>query len=595
MSTPTLTEGWPGGQRRLAISYSRFSDPKQAKGDSEDRQARDFRDFCERHNLTPLGQVYADRAKSGYKDEHRKKGKLGQLIAAAKDGGIEPGTVIVVEAWDRLGRLRPDKQTALVAELVQTGVSIGVCRLNDIFTEEDFGTHKWTTLAVFIQLAYQESKQKAERVAASWKKRREKARKDGKLITNLLPAWLELVDGEAKLIPSRGLAMKQIFHLAASGYGQMRIVRALDREKVPAFGEVVIHEGRTRSQFSGKWTRPYIGLILNDRRAMGEFQPRKLDGSPDGPPIPNYFPAAVTEEEFNAARAGQDGRRSRKTDKRGRQITPRDVRYVNTFKGLLKHARDGEGMMMHNKATKKCPETYIINTTGTEGRSRCYTFPYGLFERAILSKLAEIKPRDVLPKAKERQSRADVLRARLQEVRRNLAGLKDELNAGFSKTIAAAVRDQERLEEQVANELQEELSRTVKPAERAWGEFPGLVEMIEGAADPDDVRLRLRTVLRGIVEEMWVLLVPRGSYRLCAVQVFFVGGAVRHYLFLHQTAGFRRKGGFWKPKSDAGPFTPADLDLRKREHAQDLTQVLESVTKEDLDRMFSSKDTDAGA
>ena len=26
------------GQRRLAISYSRFSDPKQAKGDSETRQ-----------------------------------------------------------------------------------------------------------------------------------------------------------------------------------------------------------------------------------------------------------------------------------------------------------------------------------------------------------------------------------------------------------------------------------------------------------------------------------------------------------------------------------------------------------------------------
>ena len=155
--------------RRQGVSYSRFSDPKQAKGDSEDRQADMFRAFCLRHNLTPVHEIFADRGRSGYKDEHRKKGRLGQLVAMAKEGGrFEPGTVIVVEAWDRLGRLRPDKQTELVAELLRTGVSIGVCRLDDIFTEDDFGTHKWTTLAVFIQLAYQESKQKAERVADSW-------------------------------------------------------------------------------------------------------------------------------------------------------------------------------------------------------------------------------------------------------------------------------------------------------------------------------------------------------------------------------------------------------------------------------------------
>src|SRR5262245_3761572 len=96
-------------QRRIAVSYSRFSDPKQRKGDSEVRQQQDFRSFCQRHNLTPAGEVYVDRGRSGYTDEHRKKGRLGQLIAAAKDGAFDPGTVIVVERWDRLGRLIPNK------------------------------------------------------------------------------------------------------------------------------------------------------------------------------------------------------------------------------------------------------------------------------------------------------------------------------------------------------------------------------------------------------------------------------------------------------------------------------------------------------
>ena len=74
--------------RRIAISYNRFSDPKQAHGDSEDRQDRDFRNFCRRHNLTPLSEVYADRGRSGYKDEHRKKGRLGQLIAAGAQAPV---------------------------------------------------------------------------------------------------------------------------------------------------------------------------------------------------------------------------------------------------------------------------------------------------------------------------------------------------------------------------------------------------------------------------------------------------------------------------------------------------------------------------
>src|SRR5262249_31662518 len=149
--------------RRLAISYSRFSDPSQARGDSESRQEEMFRDFCQRHNLTPVQEVFVDRGRSGYHDEHRKKGRLGQLIAMAKDNRFESGTVIVVEAWDRLGRLRPDRQTDLLAELLRTGVSIGVCRLNEIFCEDDFGTHKWTTLAVFVQPAVQGCEPKGQR------------------------------------------------------------------------------------------------------------------------------------------------------------------------------------------------------------------------------------------------------------------------------------------------------------------------------------------------------------------------------------------------------------------------------------------------
>jgi DNA invertase Pin-like site-specific DNA recombinase len=559
--------------RRLAVSYSRFSDPSQAKGDSENRQEQMFREFCQRHNLTPSGEVFADRGCSGYTDEHRKKGRLGHLIGAAKDGRFEQGTVIVVEAWDRLGRLRPDKMTALVAELVHTGVAIGVCRLNDIFTEEDFGTHKWTTLAVFIQLAYQESKQKADRVADSWARRRQRARESGALLGCHLPAWLEEVNGEARLIPERAAVVRQIFRLAAQGYGQTRIIRWLVAGKVPPFGHVCVTPGRSRSQFAGKWTKPYVRLILNDRRAVGEFRPLGRDGNPDGAPLVGYYPAAVTEEEFLLARAGQEARLNK--DVRGRTVRAREVRYVNVFKSMLRHARDGEGFLLHNKGTAARPELLLINASGNGGRGKGWTFPYPLFEDAILTFLKEVSPADVLPKGHESPGTAEVLRTKLNAIRQDVAGLQQDLKAGYSKALSAVLREKEIEEERVATQLQEELAKAVRPAERAWKDLPTLADLVKKGGD--ETRLRLRPVLRRVVEEILVLIVRRGSFQLLAAQVFFEGGARRDYLLVYQTAANRRPGGWWRES-----FREAEgLDLHKPAHVRQLERVLLGA---DLDR-----------
>jgi DNA invertase Pin-like site-specific DNA recombinase len=557
-------------RRRLAVSYSRFSCPLQAKGDSMERQEVMFREFCQRHNLTPLAEIFADRGKSGYKDEHRKKGRLGQLVAAAKDGRFEPETVVVVEAWDRLGRLRPDKQTELVAELLRTGVHIGVCRLNEIFTEDDFGTHKWTTLAVFIQLAFQESKQKAERVAASWQRRRERARAKGNLLTTRLPAWLECDNGEVRLIPERAAVVKRVFRLSAEGLGERRIVETLTHEKVPPFGKHVVREGRGRSQFCGNWTCPYVALILRDRRAIGELQPRKINDTPDGPPLVGYYPAAVTEREYLLARAGQD---SRRTKARGKAAS--ESRYVNVFKGLLKHARDGEGFLLHNKGTAKEPELILINATGNSGRDRSYTFPYFVFEEKVLEFLREVDPRDVLPREQETASKVDVLRTKLAAVRQDLLGLQEDLKAGYSKALAAVLREQEAQEQQIGLELQEELARSVKPAERAWRELPSLAKLVRDGGD--EARLKLRPVLRRVIEDAYVLIVRRRSFQLCVVQFFFTGGGRRDYFLVYQPAAYRRPGGVWV-RSIADVGKAGDLDLHRRDHAARLEKALAACT-----------------
>jgi DNA invertase Pin-like site-specific DNA recombinase len=553
-------------KRRLAISYSRFSDPKQAKGDSQERQDRMFRDFCQWHNLTPLAEVFADRGRSGYKDEHRKKGRLGQLIAMAKDDGFESGTVIVVEAWDRLGRLRPDKQTELVAELLRTGVSIGVCRLDDIFSEEDFGTHKWTTLAVFIQLAYQESKQKAERIGASWATRRERAREHGTPVTGRVPAWLELQHGTFRPIPEHVAAVRRLFALAGQGYGRARIIAALVAEKLPPFGG------------SGRWTRSYVNRLLTDRRVLGEYQPRRTDDTPDGPPIPGYYPRVITDEEWALARAAAEkpGRR----DRRGRPIARGERRHVNLFRELLTHARDGQGMVLGGRVGGGAYRLLLRNLAGEAGRGKTYTFPYAVFEAAVLKLLREVDPREVLPKKERGPLRADVLRARLDNVRQDMEGLRGEIRRKFSKVLSDLLREKEAEEERVAQELQEELVRAVRPLERAWEELPDLAALV--ATGGNEARLRLRPVLRRVIDKGWMLTVRRCSYLVCVVQFYFAGGAHRDYLIVYQSAGRNRPGGWWARSLALRGGAGGGLDLRDPEEVRQFAEELSGTEIESL-------------
>jgi hypothetical protein len=279
--------------------------------------------------------------------------------------------------------------------------------------------------------------------------------------------------------------------------------------------------------------------------------------------IPGYYPQVISDEEYLLARAGQDGRR-------GKRAT-RDRRYVNVFQSLLTHARDGEGFFLHNHGTGAKPRLLLVTASGISGRSeRNYSFPYPVFEEAVLKLLREVRPKDILLREKEEASRADVLRAKLRNARQDVAQLQEDLKGGYSKALATVLREKEEEAERAAGELQEELARSLKPAARAWEGFPGLADAIRTAPDPDAVRLRLRTVLRRVVTAAPVLIVRRGSYQLCAVQFFFEVGR-RDYLIVNQAKGHNRPGG-WQALSLAEAVGAEDLDLRKPAHTKKLSE-----------------------
>jgi hypothetical protein len=79
-------------------SYLRFSDPKQAAGSSADRQLEYATRWAAEQGMELDSTLsLRDEGLSAYHQRHVKQGALGVFLAAADEGRIMPGSVLVVE------------------------------------------------------------------------------------------------------------------------------------------------------------------------------------------------------------------------------------------------------------------------------------------------------------------------------------------------------------------------------------------------------------------------------------------------------------------------------------------------------------------
>jgi hypothetical protein len=217
------------------------------------------------------------------------------------------------------------------------------------------------------------------------------------------------------------------------------------------------------------------------------------------------------------------------------------------------------------------------NAEGLVGRAKLVTFPYPTFERAVCSLLKEIDPGEVLGEDEAPAALATLL-AEQAGVQAEYDQARELLDGGtVSKALAEHLKKLEARLEELKGKVAEADRAAAHPAAEAWGEARGLMGLIDGAPDPDDVRVRLRTVLRRTIEEIRVLFVARGRVRLAAVQMHFVGGACRSYLIIHKHALHGAVGNrpeSWEARSLVGKVTAGGLDLRDPAQALDLEQVL---------------------
>lgn len=285
-----------------AISYRRFSSPKQARGDSQRRQNDLAEDYCQRNSLKLL-DTYLDAGLSAFRGEHLSdKGALSALVAEAKAGRFPPSTILIVESLDRLSRLDMSAAVRLFLDILDTGlVILPLIEGEHLFTKEKVDSDPVSLIyaIVILSRANNQSRVFQERAQKSWQAKRKRAREHKIPLTTQCPPWLRVVGkGNTRrfvINRERAAIVEQICRLGVAGLGQAQIIRHLNVRGIPPFSR------------APKWRRGMVPQLFKTRAVLGVYQPfiyitengkrRRIPAPED--PIQDYYPAIISQSLYD--------------------------------------------------------------------------------------------------------------------------------------------------------------------------------------------------------------------------------------------------------------------------------------------------------
>jgi len=413
-----------------AYSYIRFSTPHQALGDSLRRQVEKTAAYCLGRGLI-LDETMKDPGLSGYHGRNMKDGALGSFVERIKMGGIPPGSVLIVEALDRLSRQKPRLAQQHFLEIINNGVKIFTLIDGIEYSAEtldkNFGT-------IFLSIgmmvgAHAESANKADRIKESWIKRREAGS-----VTNTVPSWIRkapatdtaparLVVDETK--KSHVLLLAEL----ALTMGADKIAVRMNNQKIPCL------RGNLRTRSSGVWDQGVILKILRSRALLGEQaighyenQKRVLTGEYRK----GAYPAIMTGPQWFAIQQALDSRRrgSGNALAGGRNAT----KITNMFGALARCGICGNRMIVVQKGRGsthyiRCSFAKLGQCTATKFHRLDKVEPLflSIFGEAVLSSVET--PKD---------DPAEALQAELEDVRVEAARLATTYETMFIRSAGEA-------------------------------------------------------------------------------------------------------------------------------------------------------------
>jgi DNA invertase Pin-like site-specific DNA recombinase len=471
---------------KICFSYIRFSSRVQAKGDSERRQLEIAPRVAKEKGWILREDLNAfDLGLSAYHKENLgDRGSIPAIIAGVQSGKVPKGAVMIIEAFDRLTRADIDESMPLLSQLLGAGLEIYIDRTSRHLTRASLKDPVELTMALFeLKGSYEYSAKLSQRVGKAWKQKKARAA-DGVKLTTMAPAWLDVDREHNKITPNeKADVVRRFFTSYANGKGVRTIMRELNAEGIPTFGKGAQNKG-------AGWSNTHLRRLLSFRGVLGEYQPCNHVGKkriPDGPPVPDYYPAIVDKSTFYKVQ-----------EILGKQTHTGGCKRnaTNLFTGLVKCAKCGASMVIKQSPCQKGRYHYtsLICSNALRGNGCDYkTIQYAWVERAILTTLW-LK---VLPVMAETDTRQEQLATMKGELRHTQAQAQkyykvidesDTPPAGIGNKIHALETKEAALKRQI-----ESLSATIQDNPlMGWQQVPPTI----------DNRLRLQAILANEIESL---------------------------------------------------------------------------------------------
>lgn len=501
---------------RRAISYIRFSSPKQQHGDSKRRQTAATIAYCERNGLTLDDVRLEDLGISAFRSKNVEEGALAGFLEAVRLGKIAKGTVLVVENIDRLSRDQVGKALSLFISILNAGIHIVTLTPEREYTQEsinDIGN--LIEPIINMQRAHEESAMKKTRGRAAWDGKRAKIGE--KKLTGRIPAWLTISKDKTTFEPvtDRVEAVRSIFQRTIDGEGLSAIAKSLNAKETAGIGRVAY------------WNRSYIHKILRTRAVLGEYQPHVLvDGerTPHGEPLPNYYPRIIEDATFYRAQKALAGR----TSQRGRPGT--DVK--NLFTGILFDSRDKCAYNLVDKGKRGVgPKLVSAGAIRGEPGSRYLSFPYAVFETSFLHVCKEFQATDF--EKKDSVDDVSALAGRLAEIDHKISKIKGKMleGGGIEDSLFDVLAALGAEKKKVAAEMDRVKSRQSDTHAETLGEIRSLADLLATTQGDERsaLRVRIKGRIRSLVHKIYMTVHRDKNRAEAVVLVLFTDQSWRVY------------------------------------------------------------------
>lgn len=401
------------------ISYRRCSSRRQIGGDSIRRQDDAAAAYCRKHNLT-LDEdfILEDLGVSAFSGANIRDGTaLSALVSLCQSGELKHGTILLIEAFDRLTRLPLPDAFGLVLALVNSGLTI--VTLTD---EKSWDRTALSRIEDFILSlstifrGHQESERKSGMLRDAFKAKRAE---ESNQPFGSAPGWLLRKNKFSpwEVDEAKALAVRRVFELSASGLGSKAIAGIANQEQWPV---------PTRLALTGKrWHAQMPGQLLRNRAVLGEHEFRirtheanakHWRGLATEQVVANFYPRIVPDELWYRSRASIATRSvARRRDSHGFNIWS-GLMFCGHCGAPLHRKSESRGQ---SRATIACSDR-LANIT------KCPSFSASNVDEVLLERVFRVSPTTFdTSKGKDFLAEAAALEAKEQEVIEELASIEE--------------------------------------------------------------------------------------------------------------------------------------------------------------------------